>query len=223
MYITSYHSIYNLILFLQFLCRPSVDGFIHTLCNGNPGLDCYDLFNVVTGPNCCLNSSSFDMFMKNEPQSTSTKNLVHFAQSKILHLTLYNLIRNLLQYNLQRLGLVFVIKSNVVVVVYRNGVLRKFDYFSPIQNFMHYGQLSPPRYNLFNIPHDIPLFLSYGGKDALSDVNDIHRLLHVLKFHEADKLTVQFIKEYAHADFVMGINAKDIVYNDVLSFLSRHA
>ncbi|CAL0323012.1 unnamed protein product [Lupinus luteus] len=108
-------------------------------------------------------------------------------------------------------------------MAFRNGVLTKFDYVLPSENYRHYGQISPPEYNLTNIPHDLPLFLSYGGKDSLSDIPDIQRLLDDLKFHDIDKLSVQFIKEYAHVDPIMAINAKDIVYKDVLSFFSRHA
>lgn len=86
---------------------------------------------------------------------------------------------------------------------------------------MHYGEAFPPIYNLSNIPHDLPLFISYGGRDALSDVLDVGDLLDSLKFHNVDKLSVQFIKEYAHADYIMGVNAKDQVYNAVLSFFNH--
>lgn len=86
---------------------------------------------------------------------------------------------------------------------------------------MHYGEIYPPIYNLSNIPHDLPLFISYGGQDALSDVRDVETLLDILKLHDVDKLSVQFIKDYAHADFIMGINAKDIVYKNVISFFSH--
>ncbi|KAL9323676.1 hypothetical protein ACSQ67_008533 [Phaseolus vulgaris] len=83
------------------------------------------------------------------------------------------------------------------------------------------GGISPPIYNLSNIPHNLPLFISYGGEDALSDVDDVKNLLDHLKFHDVDKLSVQFIKDYAHADYVMGMNAKDKVYNDVTAFFNR--
>lgn len=88
---------------------------------------------------------------------------------------------------------------------------------------MHYGEVYPPAYNLSNIPHDLPLFLSYGGQDALSDTRDVGLLLDVLKFHDVDKLTVQFIKDYGHADFILGVNAKDIVYKSVVSFFQHHS
>lgn len=83
---------------------------------------------------------------------------------------------------------------------------------------MHYGSLRPPVYNLSNIPRNFPLFLSNGGMDGLSYVHDLQRLLDDLKFHDVDKLSVQFIEDYGHADFIMGVSAKHIVYSAVVYF-----
>ncbi|CAI0457577.1 unnamed protein product [Linum tenue] len=140
----------------------------------------------LTGKNCCLNSSTVDLFLQNEPQSTATKNMVHLAQTV------------------------------------RDGVLAKFNYGTADYNMMHYGEASPPVYNLSNIPHDLPVFLSYGGQDALSDIRDVQRLLDSFRAHDVDKLSVQYVREYAHADFIMGVNAKDIVFNQVVSFFQHH-
>ena len=38
---------------------------------------------ITTGQNCCLNASVVDFFLTHEPQPTSTKNMVHIAQSKL--------------------------------------------------------------------------------------------------------------------------------------------
>lgn len=103
----------------------------------------------------------------------------------------------------------------------RDGVVAKYNYGWPVYNVMHYGEARPPVYNLSNIPHDLPLFVSYGGQDALSDVRDVTLLLDNFKFHDVDKLSVQFIKDYAHADFIMGVNAKDVVYNQVVAFFKH--
>lgn len=161
-----------------------VANFLKSLC-AISGIDCYDLLTSLTGKNCCLNSSTVDLFLRNEPQSTSTKNLVHLAQTV------------------------------------RDGTVTKFNYGSPNFNLEHYGEARPPVYNLANIPRNVPLFISYGGRDSLSDDRDVGLLLDSLKFHDGDKLTVQFIKDYAHADFIMGVNAKDIVYNALLAFFKR--
>ncbi|RVW80282.1 Triacylglycerol lipase 2 [Vitis vinifera] len=162
----------------------AVGKFLKVLC-ATPGIDCYDLLKSLTGKNCCLNVSTVDLFLKNEPQSTSTKNMVHLAQTV------------------------------------REGVVAKYNYGSADFNMMHYGEASPPIYNLSNIPHNLPLFLSYGGQDALSDPRDVGLLLDSLKLHDGDKLTVQFIKDYAHADFIMGVTAKDIVYTAIVAFFNR--
>ncbi|MCD7455044.1 Lipoyl ligase [Datura stramonium] len=157
-----------------------VNKLLKFLC-AQPGVDCYDLMTALTGKNCCLNSSTVEIFLNEEPQSTSTKNLVHLAQTV------------------------------------RDGILSKYDYGSN-KNMAHYGEAKPPMYNLGNIPRDLPLFLSYGGEDALSDGKDVETLLDYLKFHDVGKLHVQYIKNYAHADFIMGITAKDLVYNQIISF-----
>lgn len=107
------------------------------------------------------------------------------------------------------------------IAAVREGVVAKYNYGSADFNMMHYGEASPPIYNLSNIPHNLPLFLSYGGQDALSDPRDVGLLLDSLKLHDGDKLTVQFIKDYAHADFIMGVTAKDIVYTAIVAFFNR--
>ena len=93
-----------------------------------------------------------------------------------------------------------------------------YDYVDVIENIKHYGQSTPPTYNMTSIPNDFPLFLTYGGADALSDVNDVQLLLDNFKDHDGDKLVVQFREDYAHADFVMGENAKQVVYDPLIAF-----
>ncbi|KAF8391609.1 hypothetical protein HHK36_023915 [Tetracentron sinense] len=147
-----------------------------------PGINCYDLMTPFTGQNCCLNSSTVDVFLEHEPQSTATKNLIHLAQ------------------------------------MIRGGTIGMYDYGDEDTNKEHYGQSIPPVYNMSSIPDDLPLFLSYGGQDALSDVADVQVLLESLKDHDRDKLVVQYQEDYAHADFVMGVNAKQLVYDPLIAF-----
>ncbi|KAL2327250.1 hypothetical protein Fmac_020677 [Flemingia macrophylla] len=56
------------------------------------------------------------------------------------------------------------------------------------ENIKHYGQPTLLVYDMTRIPNDLPLFLSYGGADALSDVKNVQRLLEILKDHDAGKL-----------------------------------
>ncbi|KAF3662184.1 putative xyloglucan endotransglucosylase/hydrolase protein 2-like [Capsicum annuum] len=100
----------------------------------------------------------------------------------------------------------------------RKGTIEKFDYGSDEENKKHYGQPNPPQYIMSNIPNDMPLFLAYGGKDYLSDVNDVKILLNKLQDHDPNKLVVQYREDYAHADFVFGTNAKEVIYNSIMAF-----
>ncbi|URE16265.1 Triacylglycerol lipase [Musa troglodytarum] len=138
------------------------------------GVNCYDLMASFTGPNCCLNDSTVDMYLKYELQPT-------------------------------------------------RGVITKYDHGSSAANMAAYGQSSPPEYHMSNIPHHLPLLLSYGGGDMLSDVKDVQLLLNDLSNHDADKLVAQLVKEYAHLDFVMGVNAKQVVYDGLIAFFDKHS
>ena len=103
-------------------------------------------------------------------------------------------------------------------IVIRAGNIAKYDYGDESENKAHYGQPTRPLYYMTSIPKDIPLFLSYGGKDTLSDVKDVQLLLENLKDHEKDKLVVQYIDYYAHFDFIMAENANRVVYDPLLAF-----
>ncbi|KAK8476495.1 hypothetical protein V6N13_112553 [Hibiscus sabdariffa] len=100
----------------------------------------------------------------------------------------------------------------------REGNIKMYDYVDLIENMKHYGQLSPPTYNMTSIPNDLPLFVSYGGEDALADVDDVKLFLGSLEDHDGDKLVVQYREDYAHADYVMAENAKQDVYDPLIAF-----
>ncbi|KAL4380169.1 triacylglycerol lipase 2-like [Arachis hypogaea] len=157
--------------------------FLEGICRSLK-LNCSDLMAIFTGPNCCINSSRINIFLNNEPQPSSTKNLIHLSQ------------------------------------MIRTGKIAKYDYGNEEQNIQHYGEASPPLYDMASIPNGFPLFLSYGGQDMLSDVNDVKLLLTDLKDHHKNKLVLLFIENYAHADFVMGVNAKQIVYDPIMAFFN---
>ncbi|KAL6661068.1 hypothetical protein ACP70R_000452 [Stipagrostis hirtigluma subsp. patula] len=163
---------------------PPVASLIRAFCR-KPGTNCYDLLASITGKNYCLNSSAVDVFLKYEPQPTSTKTMVHFAQTV------------------------------------RDGVLTKYDYVLPERNIASYGQAEPPVYTMSDIPASFPLFLTYGGRDSLADPADVRLLLDDLRGHDPDKLTVQYLEQFAHLDFVIGVCAKDYVYKDMIAFLDR--
>ncbi|KAH7533132.1 hypothetical protein FEM48_Zijuj04G0098000 [Ziziphus jujuba var. spinosa] len=104
----------------------------------------------------------------------------------------------------------------------RTKTIAKYGYGNEDENMKHYGQATPPIYNMTNIPKNFPLFLSYGGKDTLSDVNDNQVLLDNLKVHDRDKMVVQYLANYAHVDFVLGTNANQNVFEPLIAFLRLH-
>ncbi|KAK2415434.1 triacylglycerol lipase [Trifolium repens] len=103
----------------------------------------------------------------------------------------------------------------------RTGNIAKYDYDDQAQNVEHYGQRVPPTYDLTKIPNDFPLFLGYGGKDQLSDVQDVKVLLNDLQDHDANKLVLEFNQNYAHADFIMSVSAKQDVYDPMIAFFNN--
>ncbi|XP_062103604.1 triacylglycerol lipase 2-like [Humulus lupulus] len=162
-----------------------ISKLVENICN-KPGINCSDLLTAFTGSNCCINTSTINVFLEHEPQPTATRNLIHLAQ------------------------------------MIRKGTIAMYDYGNVVENMKKYGKPSPPSYNMSSIPNDIPLLLSYGGKDQLSDVNDVNVLLEKLKDHDQDKLVVQLVEDYAHLDFVMGVNANKVVYDPLMDFFGLH-
>ena len=103
--------------------------------------------------------------------------------------------------------------------VIRRGTLAKFDYDDCDKNTKHYGQEVPPAYDISSFPHDLPLLLGYGGEDGLSDGGDGLRFMDGLRFHDQHKLTVLYRLDYGHDDFIMAVNAKQLVNDRVIGFL----
>ncbi|KAL8107063.1 hypothetical protein AgCh_023747 [Apium graveolens] len=64
---------------LNIMVQP-VGAIVRALCKV-PGVDCFEqLVSLFTGVNCCLNSSTVELWFASLPQPTSIKNLVHWAQ-----------------------------------------------------------------------------------------------------------------------------------------------
>ncbi|VAI78304.1 unnamed protein product [Triticum turgidum subsp. durum] len=101
--------------------------------------------------------------------------------------------------------------------------VRRYDYGNAKENMKHYSQPSPPLYNLSSIPTHVPMFLTHGGQDFLGDVPDTRHLLKTLvRTHDSDNMEVLYVPDYAHADFMIGYNAPQLVYGPMVDFLQRH-
>nr|ACU57197.1 triacylglycerol lipase [Penaeus vannamei] len=98
-----------------------------------------------------------------------------------------------------------------------SGVFDKYDY-GLIGNLNHYGQNTPPLFNLSRVAAPVGLF--WGSTDWLADPTDVARLAEGLPNlalnHKVDK------EEFNHLDFGWGIHADELVYRHILDFFANY-
>ena len=99
------------------------------------------------------------------------------------------------------------------LAVIRAGTFAKYDY-GIWRNLKHYGQVNPPRFDLNSIPKSLPIWMGYGGSDALADLTDFNHTLTELP-SEPELL---YLENYGHIDFLLSVNAKDDVYDNMIRF-----
>ncbi|CAK9187096.1 unnamed protein product [Ilex paraguariensis] len=95
----------------------------------------------------------------------------------------------------------------------RKGTFAKYDY-GKLKNMKKYGQLKPPVFDLSHIPDSLPLWMGYGGLDALADVNDVEHTLKELQ----SKPELLYLENYAHLDFLLSVRANEDVYDHMIRF-----
>lgn len=95
----------------------------------------------------------------------------------------------------------------------RAGTFAKYDY-GIWRNLKHYGQVNPPRFDLNSIPKSLPIWMGYGGSDALADLTDFNHTLTELP-SEPELL---YLEDYGHIDFLLSVNAKEDVYDNMIRF-----
>jgi lysosomal acid lipase/cholesteryl ester hydrolase len=61
-------------------------------------------------------------------------------------------------------------------------------------------------------------FLCVGGQDILADVQDVMLLRNDLDNHDPIKLVVLVKDDYAHVDFGVAVNAKQVFYDPIIAF-----
>ncbi|KAF6172614.1 hypothetical protein GIB67_023298 [Kingdonia uniflora] len=193
---------------------------LDSMCDGH--MDCNDLLSSITGKNCCFNNSRVDFYLEYEPHPSSSKNLNHLFQSKLIKLSRILFVwRKRLSLELEGDNSGELEGDNsgthgeavVVRTVIRKGNFAKYDY-GLLGNFKRYGQTKPSTFNLGNIPTSLPIWMAYGGNDALSDVTDLEHTIKELK-HKPELL---YLESYAHIDFILSVRAKEDVYNQMIGF-----
>ncbi|XP_020909772.1 gastric triacylglycerol lipase [Exaiptasia diaphana] len=88
-----------------------------------------------------------------------------------------------------------------------------YDYGSADKNRQHYGQDTPPEYNVSKVA--VPTALYWAGHDVLADPMDVKSLMPKLPTLTYNK----FIEAWEHLDFVWGMDATTEVYNDIIKHI----
>lgn len=109
----------------------------------------------------------------------------------------------------------FCLTISLFLAVIRKGTFAKYDY-GILKNLKEYGQLKPPKFDLSHIPKSLPLWMGYGGNDALADLTDVE---HTLKELES-KPELLYIEDYGHIDFLLSVKAKEDVYDNMVEFFN---
>lgn len=96
------------------------------------------------------------------------------------------------------------------------GPLMKFDFGSVEANTEHYGQPTPPVYDLSKLAVDLALFYGSDDPTAQSLINGGPNLL------PAHRIVFQRnVTGYGHADFVWGVDAPSTVFPDIVTLLRK--
>ncbi|KAN0039510.1 hypothetical protein ACTA71_007299 [Dictyostelium dimigraforme] len=95
---------------------------------------------------------------------------------------------------------------------------QKFDYGSSDENFIHYSQPTPPKYNISNFSKTIPTFIFTGDSDILSTNDDTNWLISQLN----NLIISKNIINYNHIDFVWGTDTYKKIYSDIIKYLFKY-
>ncbi|KAJ0010063.1 hypothetical protein Pint_33842 [Pistacia integerrima] len=95
----------------------------------------------------------------------------------------------------------------------RKGTFSLYNY-GIFKNLKLYGQTKPPAFDLSCIPKSLPLWMCYGGNDALADVTDVQ---HTLKELQSTP-ELLYLENYGHMDFILSIKAKEDFHNHMIAF-----
>ncbi|KAN0034470.1 hypothetical protein ACTFIV_000983 [Dictyostelium citrinum] len=99
-----------------------------------------------------------------------------------------------------------------------NNDFQKFDFGSAVENYIHYSQSTPPKYNITNYSKSIPTIIFTGGKDLISTKEDYNWLIPQLN----NLIYHKHIDSYSHLDFVWGNDAYKQIYSDIVKYLLKY-
>jgi pimeloyl-ACP methyl ester carboxylesterase len=96
----------------------------------------------------------------------------------------------------------------------RSAAFQQFDYGTE-GNIKHYGQRTPPAFNLADL--NVPVALFTGGRDDLADAADVSRLLDALPSQLV--LATHLEPTYSHLDPIWGLSAAARIYPRIVDII----
>lgn len=98
----------------------------------------------------------------------------------------------------------------------RSGEFLQYDYDDKYQNWLHYGDISPPSFKLSQVTVDINLYLS--KDDKTTTMTGIMKLTDLLP----NVRETHVVSGFKHSDFIYNAMAADLVYEKLISEMRQN-
>ncbi|KAK0410024.1 hypothetical protein QR680_004901 [Steinernema hermaphroditum] len=105
------------------------------------------------------------------------------------------------------------------IQIVKSGKTQAFDFEDTKLNLQHYGQETPPLYNISQIG-DVKIDLFWSEDDWIADTKDVEKLLRDLNPRVVDR--VFKLDHFNHLDFVWGQRAAEEIYTRIIEDLKKH-
>lgn len=89
-------------------------------------------------------------------------------------------------------------------------------------NEEHYNTASYPKFDANNFPIDIPLYVFYGGQDALVVKEDVEDFIKEMESVGLYDFRYKKIDNYTHADFIFGMHTREDFIEDLVEFFGDY-